>query len=103
MADTAKNSGESRRHQSRLQRRAPASIQVDPASNYASGWKIAIPLLSPVTVPEDQTVGVSREESQQDRQSSTVEKPKIRSWQHPAAPFYYGPAPIVPAFVRQCT
>ncbi|OVA02442.1 hypothetical protein BVC80_9099g264 [Macleaya cordata] len=123
MAETeARNSGkgDNQRRQSRLQRRAPASIQVNPASSFAAGWKVAIPLLSPLAMSPtsppkfgDRTAEISsssnREESRQistsSSQTTTTEKPSLKTWQHPAGPFYYEPAKpakFVPSFVPRC-
>ncbi|GAB4850968.1 hypothetical protein Ancab_030264 [Ancistrocladus abbreviatus] len=89
-----------RRQSSRLQRRAPASIQV----NRSSDWNVAIPLLSPLASSPpsllfDQTAEI---ESRQGHQmtSGTESKPVVfKKWQHPAAPFCYEPAPLA-SFVR---
>ena len=76
---------------SRLQRRSPSSLQI----NYASDWKVAIPLLSPLatspTSPKllDWTAEVKPKEDQ--GQMKEGEKPVFKKWQHPAAPFCYGP------------
>ncbi|KAF5177167.1 hypothetical protein FRX31_033245 [Thalictrum thalictroides] len=93
---------------SRLQKRAPASIQVNPASSFSSDWKVAIPLLSPLVLSpssppsnKDQTIldhipssTIIQGSSRQD-----VEKPTFKLWQHPAAPFHYEPAPFLQSFV----
>ncbi|XP_059632389.1 uncharacterized protein At4g14450, chloroplastic-like [Cornus florida] len=107
MADTQRRSSGSRRQSSRLQRRAPASIQISPASD----WNIAIPLLSPlVTSPsspksKDRTMEMrsstaNKEESKKEQINHRVmepEKPMVfQKWQHPAAPFCYEPAPLLP-------
>ncbi|XP_077240288.1 uncharacterized protein At4g14450, chloroplastic-like [Tasmannia lanceolata] len=103
--EASKNSGELRQIPSRLQRRAPASIEV----KLGSDWNIAIPLLSPLVVTsppplfDDRTVEIPKEELGVDRQPSINQKPNFRSWQHPAAPFYAEPAPAMPQFVPQCT
>ncbi|KAM3308891.1 putative protein, chloroplastic [Capsicum chacoense] len=93
-----------RRQPTRLQRRAPTSIKVDRVTD----WDIAIPLLSPlITSPTDSesdnlkaainafsgSVGEVRKEQ--------PEKPGMvfKKWQHPAAPFCYEPAPMVPFVV----
>ncbi|XP_042495508.1 uncharacterized protein At4g14450, chloroplastic-like [Macadamia integrifolia] len=97
----------------RLQRRAPASIQVNPPSNQVSDWKVAIPLLSPLVLSpaspnpklSDRTADVkSREESsRQGFQLAESEKPSFKSWQHPAAPFHYDPPPpFSSSFVSRC-
>ncbi|CAL5337467.1 unnamed protein product [Camellia sinensis] len=102
MAETPMSSG-SRRPPSRLQRRAPASIQVNPASD----WKTAIPLLSPLITsppPYDQTVEMKSCNNQHHHhnQGTEPEKPMVfKKWQHPAAPFCYEPPPPLVPFV--CT
>ncbi|XP_068646348.1 uncharacterized protein At4g14450, chloroplastic-like [Aristolochia californica] len=108
MADSQNSAGEQRRLSGRLQRRAPASIQVRPASSFASEWKVAIPLLSPLaTSPPslfvDPKVETSSEELRKDRRSSDGENIISRSWQHPAAPFYYEPPARVQMIFPQCT
>ncbi|KAL3334697.1 hypothetical protein AABB24_031095 [Solanum stoloniferum] len=92
-----------RRQPSRLQRRAPASIQVDRVTD----WNVAIPLLSPLitspTSPESDNLkaaintfssSVHKEEVKKEH----TEKPVMvfKKWQHPASPFCYEPAPLVP-------
>ncbi|KAL4590352.1 hypothetical protein LXL04_003281 [Taraxacum kok-saghyz] len=77
------------RKPSRLQRRAPASIQISPVS-----WNVAIPLLSPV----EKTNRSSSIKEESRRANHTVpeseKKPTVyKKWQHPADPFYYEPAP----------
>ncbi|WMV34142.1 hypothetical protein MTR67_027527 [Solanum verrucosum] len=64
-----------RRQPSRLQRRAPASIQVDRVTD----WNVA---------------SVHKEEVKKEH----TEKPVMvfKKWQHPASPFCYEPAPLVP-------
>uniref|UniRef100_A0A803Q755 Uncharacterized protein n=1 Tax=Cannabis sativa TaxID=3483 RepID=A0A803Q755_CANSA len=98
-----------RRQPSRLQRRAPASLQISPVSD----WNVAIPLLSPLVSPSspktlvDRTVeNKSRDDHhhlhhhQRLRQSSESEKPIVfKKWQHPAAPFCYDSTPLVRPFV----
>ncbi|KAH7522142.1 uncharacterized protein At4g14450, chloroplastic [Ziziphus jujuba] len=91
---------------SRLQRRAPASLQISPVSD----WNIAIPLLSPLVSPTspkaiERTVEIkSREEHRHHHQSAEPEKPAatavaFKKWQHPAAPFCYDKAPLIRPFV----
>ncbi|KAF3456839.1 hypothetical protein FNV43_RR01493 [Rhamnella rubrinervis] len=96
-----------RRPPSRLQRRAPASLQISPVSD----WNIAIPLLSPLVSPTspkavaDRTVEIkSREEQRHHHHHDQNEEPKkqvvFNKWQHPAAPFCYEPtATLVRPFV----
>ncbi|XP_010262271.1 PREDICTED: uncharacterized protein At4g14450, chloroplastic-like [Nelumbo nucifera] len=123
MADIqGRNSGTGNRLRSptRLQEKAPASIQVSRAS-FSSGWKIAIPLLTPLVVSPTSPnttqwmVEVlrtssssssssscsgeeSRQQQQQDLQIPEAEKSIFKGWQHPAAPFFYEPAPLVLPF-----
>lgn len=94
----ADQSAKSRTQKSRLQRRAPASIQVTPVSN----WNVAIPLLSPlITSPDAKRNCVEVIEDEHRRgvncdNKSVLEAEKApivcKKWQHPAAPFYYEPA-----------
>ncbi|XP_071690577.1 uncharacterized protein At4g14450, chloroplastic-like [Rutidosis leptorrhynchoides] len=101
MADESMNP---RRQPSRLQRRAPASIQVSPSSQ----WNVAIPLLSPlITSPENRNcIDNSNDEYRRvvnsDDNNNKIVKPEpektpivCKKWQHPAAPFYYEPAPTL--------
>ncbi|XP_040999740.1 uncharacterized protein At4g14450, chloroplastic-like [Juglans microcarpa x Juglans regia] len=89
-----------RQQTSRLQRRAPASLQISAPS---SNWNVAIPLLSPLDASPsssklvtDRTVALnSREEQRQ--QVAEPEKVVLKKWQHP--PFSYDPAPRVRPFV----
>ncbi|XP_057957619.1 uncharacterized protein At4g14450, chloroplastic-like [Malania oleifera] len=91
------------RQSSRLQRRAPASLQISPVSD----WKSAIPLLSPLItspqpLPERNNRAAdakSRDESRPEHQAAEPENIAFKKWQHPAAPFYYEPAPVVRPFV----
>uniref|UniRef100_A0A5B7AXC0 Uncharacterized protein n=1 Tax=Davidia involucrata TaxID=16924 RepID=A0A5B7AXC0_DAVIN len=109
MAETRGRNSGNRRQPSRLQRRAPASIQIIPVSD----WKVAIPLLSPLVSPSspkshDQMAEMksSKEESikqhNHHHSSNQVTEPEktmvFKKWQHPAAPFCYEPAPLVPFF-----
>ncbi|KAL8486587.1 hypothetical protein ACS0TY_023321 [Phlomoides rotata] len=83
-----------RRQPSRLQRRAPASIQIHPVTD----WNVAIPLLTPlVQSPNDLTAEIKACSSDKES-ASAAEKPVVvmKKWQHPAAPFCYGPAPFLP-------
>ncbi|GAB2294483.1 hypothetical protein Dimus_028689 [Dionaea muscipula] len=91
-----------RRQSSRLQRRAPASIQI----NRSLEWNVAIPLLSPLASSPppnrlfDQTAEI--DSRQQATASGSDQKAVVvfRKWQHPAAPFFYDPAPSLPPFLR---
>lgn len=104
MADKqGKNTG-TRRQSSRLQRRAPASIQI----NRSTDWNVAIPLLSPlVTSPTSPRFNLKAEMSSVPSQETEKKEKQpmpppattaatFKKWQHPAAPFYYEPAPLVP-------
>ncbi|PWA46386.1 hypothetical protein CTI12_AA509200 [Artemisia annua] len=74
----------------RLQRRAPASIQVSPATT----WNVAIPLLSPlISSPEPHIVNTEKVAAP--TENKTAPAPVYKMWQHPAAPFYYEPAPVL--------
>ncbi|KAI3504181.1 hypothetical protein L1887_32726 [Cichorium endivia] len=88
-----------KRQPSRLQRRAPASIQVTPVGH----WNVAIPLLSPLVTSPDvkrNCNDIMKEECRRvvnsdNMVTSEAEKAPIvyKKWQHPAAPFYYEAAP----------
>ncbi|KAK4732522.1 hypothetical protein R3W88_025510 [Solanum pinnatisectum] len=92
-----------RRNPSRLQRRAPASIQI----NRPTDWNVAIPLLSPlITSPASPDAGnlksVINRLSNSNSSSSNSKKeevkkelPVFKKWQHPAAPFCHEPAPLI--------
>lgn len=80
---------------SRLQRRAPASLQIN-----RSDWKVAIPLLSPLVSPSspkdiqnwkpDSREASSTSSHHHHHKESEPEKPQVsKKWQHPAAPFHY--------------
>ncbi|XP_022761131.1 uncharacterized protein At4g14450, chloroplastic-like [Durio zibethinus] len=92
-----------RRQPSRLQRRAPASLQICPVSS----WNVAIPLLSPLASSPpsidrrttEKRVEPPRQEHQRQSQATEPEKLVFKMWQHPAAPFCYEPTPLVPSFV----
>uniref|UniRef100_A0A7C8YUM9 Uncharacterized protein n=1 Tax=Opuntia streptacantha TaxID=393608 RepID=A0A7C8YUM9_OPUST len=94
MAETANR----RRQPSRLQRRAPASIQI----NRSTDWNVAIPLLSPLAssppsiINPTAEIGSRLELPAPQTASSRPEPPKpvvYKNWQHPAAPFCYEPSP----------
>ena len=92
-----------RRQPSRLQRHAPASLQISPVSS----WNVAIPLLSPLVASppaiDGRTSETSEEPPRQEKQrQSQIKEPEklvFKKWQHPAAPLCYEPAPLVPSFV----
>ncbi|XWS13813.1 hypothetical protein CRYUN_Cryun36dG0070700 [Craigia yunnanensis] len=100
--NSAINGGD-RRQPSRLQRRAPASLQINPVSS----WNVAIPLLSPLASPPpsidrrttEKREDLPRQEQQRQSQAKESEKLVFKMWQHPAAPFCYEPSPLVPSFV----
>ncbi|GAB4843209.1 hypothetical protein Ancab_013175 [Ancistrocladus abbreviatus] len=86
-----------RRQPSRLQRRAPASIQI----NRSSDWNVAIPLLSPLASSPpsshrlfDQMAEIESRQSHQIPSGSETKPVVFKKWQHPAAPFCYEPAPL---------
>ncbi|XP_076935138.1 uncharacterized protein At4g14450, chloroplastic-like [Bidens hawaiensis] len=104
----------SKRQPSRLQRRAPVSIQVAPASQ----WNAAIPLLSPlVTSPEAKMSCANNNNNQEEcrravnsdnNNNKVVLEPEeapivYKKWQHPAAPFYYEPAPAMTVLQSICS
>ncbi|XP_076943584.1 uncharacterized protein At4g14450, chloroplastic-like [Bidens hawaiensis] len=103
----------SKRQPSRLQRRAPASIQVAPASQ----WNAAIPLLSPlVTSPDVKMSCVNNNNQEECRRAVNSDNnnnkvvvpapekaPIVYKWQHPAAPFYYEPAPAMTVLQSICS
>ncbi|KNA23005.1 hypothetical protein SOVF_028650 [Spinacia oleracea] len=92
MADSSSNR---RRQSSRLQRRAPASIQV----NRSTEWNVAIPLLSPLASSPPATQIDSGSQTISSSKSSEQSKPVVfKKWQHPAAPFCYDSAPCTAPF-----
>lgn len=80
----------------RLQRRAPSSIQISrPAS-----WNVAIPLLSPLVSPCLEQVDVLMGENKAREDARSRDKPAtFTKWKHPAAPFCYGPVQRTTPFV----
>ncbi|XP_057471107.1 uncharacterized protein At4g14450, chloroplastic-like [Actinidia eriantha] len=100
MAEPPARSSGGRGQRSRLQRRAPASIQISPVSD----WKAAIPLLSPlITSPPSLDLTVEIKSCTNIKHHPTEpEKPIVlKAWQHPAVPFCYEPPPPWVPFV--CT
>lgn len=101
MADSGNRKSAARRQPNRLQKRAPASLQISPAAE----WKAAIPLLSPLVqspASDDSPVEVrSCPNEGNEPSAAAAEKPVVvmKKWQHPAAPFGYEPTPFMP-FVR---
>lgn len=84
-----------RSNSERLRMHAPSSIRIaDPTkTRVEEGWKIAIPLLSPL----DPTIVLTGSKVEPKEADAVVKKSgdEIRptSWKHPAAPFYYEPVP----------
>ncbi|KAM7279866.1 hypothetical protein ACFE04_007000 [Oxalis oulophora] len=103
MAENLRNNNGNRKLSSRLQRRAPASLQISPASS----WNVAIPLLSPLVSSPPAVVDFkTTEESRQGQngQNHTEKKTEksvvFKKWQ--SAPFYYEPAPLRPSSFVVC-
>ncbi|KAM7485214.1 hypothetical protein LguiA_001223 [Lonicera macranthoides] len=104
MATTTRRNSDDRRPPSRLQRRAPSSIQINPVTD----WNVAIPLLSPlITSPSSpnrtaEAKSSNKEESRREHLQAPApapekEKPVVyKKWQHPAAPFCYESVTFVP-------
>lgn len=99
MADVGNRNSEARRQPNRLQRRAPASLQISPVTE----WNVAIPLLSPLVqspTSENPTVEIKScsNSNKESAAAAVAEKPVVvmKKWQHPAAPFCYEPAPFMP-------
>ncbi|KAK4794254.1 hypothetical protein SAY86_012248 [Trapa natans] len=87
------SSGSSRKKPpSRLQRQAPASLQISPSP---SQWNVAIPLLTPVATspisPPRLPVAVkSQEEEAKEEETESKKLPVVfKNWQHPATSFSY--------------
>ncbi|XP_061371008.1 uncharacterized protein At4g14450, chloroplastic [Gastrolobium bilobum] len=95
MADHQRNNNRHQHQPSRLQKRAPSSLQI----NRAVDWNVAIPLLSPlVSSPPPIDLKPPQETPQRHAEPEKVVV-SFKNWQHPAAPFCYEPAPMVPPFV----
>lgn len=102
MADMGNREMSSRRQSSRLQRKAPASMQISPVKE----WKAAIPLLSPLVQSPisndndvmDETKSCCVNGKKEAAATTVAEKPVVvaKLWQHPAQPFGYEAAPILP-------
>lgn len=87
------NTDNNRHQPSRLQRRAPSSLQI----NRSLKWNVAIPLLSPLaSSPPPLEVKPPQDPPQHEPEKVSV---SFKNWQHPAAPFCYEPAAVVPPFV----
>ncbi|WCJ23976.1 hypothetical protein M5689_005968 [Euphorbia peplus] len=80
----------------RLQRRRPATLEINPPS-----WNVAIPLLSPlITSPEDR-IPILKSQDEKVQRNQVVEAEKgivFKKWQHPAAPFCYETPQFAPSF-----
>ena len=98
MADVQRSksiAGSGQQQLSRLQRRAPSSLQI----NRSCDWNVAIPLLSPLatspTAAELKPTVAREELARQPDPRAEPEKLVFKTWQHPAAPFCYEPASLV--------
>ncbi|XP_075486482.1 uncharacterized protein At4g14450, chloroplastic [Primulina tabacum] len=96
-ADIREGNMSARRQSIRLQRCAPASIQIAPATE----WNVAIPLLSPLILSNhltDEIKAFSDRKNQSSAPATVAEKPAvvIKKWQHPAQPSGYEPVPLLP-------
>ncbi|KZV48202.1 hypothetical protein F511_10788 [Dorcoceras hygrometricum] len=100
MADIMKGNPLARRKSTRLQRCAPASIQIAPAAE----WNVAIPLLSPLILSPVSNILTDDGKSCYDRKNEPSapvmvdENPVVvmKKWQHPAQPFCYEPVQFMP-------
>ncbi|KAK4767614.1 hypothetical protein SAY86_015364 [Trapa natans] len=103
MVSSAVSSGLLRKQPSRLQGRAPASLQI---ASPVLHWNVKIPLLSPVasssSTPTEQIYHPAAAKPReimfmlpQPESKSTV----FKTWHHPAAPFCSHPAPMVLSFL----
>ncbi|XP_054807949.1 uncharacterized protein At4g14450, chloroplastic [Prosopis cineraria] len=93
---------------SRLQMRAPSSLQV----NRSCDWNVAIPLLSPLAsspppaklvapaTEREEARQVDLSQQQQRQQGPEPEKVVFKKWQHPAAPFCCEQSSVAPPFFR---
>ncbi|CAN8306291.1 unnamed protein product [Cochlearia groenlandica] len=91
MSTSRKYSGGGSKKSSRLQRRAPPPIKIINPSE--AKWNVAIPLLSPTESPPSKPLVVNKREEQRWVKDKADMPPVFKKWQHPAAPFYYQPAP----------
>lgn len=99
---------------SRLQKQAPASLQVDRTTNALSfrqspNSHTPIPLLSPLILSptllsevetEDEVDEGSRQDPRED--DKVVGLPPLGGWQHPAAPMSMEPSSLLKFFQSQC-
>ncbi|KAL2920400.1 hypothetical protein RDABS01_011891 [Bienertia sinuspersici] len=96
MADTSSTNRQ--REPSRLQRRAPASIQV----NRTIDWNVAIPLLSPLDSSSSSINRAAEIQHSAPQVTDPTMQVVFKKWQHPAAPFYYdydiAPSVLLPPF-----
>ncbi|KAK4427743.1 putative protein, chloroplastic [Sesamum alatum] len=95
MADVGNRRSGSRRQSTRLQRRAPASIQISPVTE----WNVAIPLLSPLvqSPTSDHPLAEVKSCGNSNKESAAVAERAVavtKKWQ--TAPFYYEPPPFAP-------
>ncbi|KAM3356522.1 putative protein, chloroplastic-like [Capsicum galapagoense] len=110
MSNNHRTSTADRRNPSRLQRRAPASIQI----NRSTDWNVAIPLLSPlITSPVDDEGNLKfainrlanssniNSSNNSNKKEEVVKKEVVfKKWQHPAAPFCHEPAAAAPPLIQ---
>ncbi|CAL0303296.1 unnamed protein product [Lupinus luteus] len=78
-----------RQQSSKMQHRAPPSLQI----NHNMNWKVVIPLLSPIVLsspPLPYEVKVE-EPPPSSRLREEQQKGAFMKWQNPAEPFYYKP------------
>ncbi|XP_019180522.1 PREDICTED: uncharacterized protein At4g14450, chloroplastic-like [Ipomoea nil] len=114
MAESNKYFLPERRQPSRLQRRAPSSIQINRAAA-AAHWNVAIPLLSPlVSSPESSNnltaaINLYSNSSSNKKDEIARKEPEkapaaatavLKRWQHPAMPFCQEQAPPFVPFVQ---
>lgn len=97
-ATAAASTGSQSQAPTRLQSRAPASIDIKRGTD----WNVAIPLLSPLVSPsgcggsgkEDVLLMGENKGREMEAKGTTS-----TNWKHPAAPFCYGPVPRANPFV----
>ncbi|KAM3287957.1 putative protein, chloroplastic [Capsicum chacoense] len=108
MSNSHRTSTADLRKPSRLQRRAPASIQI----NQSTDWNVVIPLLSPlITSPVDDEGNlkfainrVANSSNNSNKKEEVVKKEVVfKKWQHPAAPFCHEPAAAAPLIQFACS
>ncbi|PHT36464.1 hypothetical protein CQW23_24164 [Capsicum baccatum] len=103
MSNSHRTSTADFRKPSRLQRRAPASIQI----NRSTDWNVVIPLLSPlITSPVDDEGNLKfaiNRVANSSNNSNKKEEVVFKKWQHPAAPFCHEPAAAAPLIQFACS